>query len=175
MQQIYININKSKPSCLIAHTLDPKFLEKNCFMCFFLEGIKKKTPGRLPGFFEKNLPKSLPSQPWPGSWLTKEPQKLPELRGFLQDVFCYQKGHLACHPKFGKKRMCLSEIPQRLLRFGALLPPSSPCKSDVPFLQTKIHRRLDGSPHTTHTLPGADASTKIQSLTQTQEHPWFGC
>ena len=41
MQRIYININKSKPSCLIAHTLDPKFLEKIGSFVFFFEGIKK--------------------------------------------------------------------------------------------------------------------------------------
>lgn len=55
LQRIYININKSKPSCLIAHTLDPKFLEKS-FHLFFLEGFKKKEPGTLPGFFRKTSP-----------------------------------------------------------------------------------------------------------------------
>ena len=134
-------------------------------------------------------------RPWPGSWLTKEPQKIRSCVVFeVQDFFCSKAWYQTAFgfppspyelgpqnlkgPKIGfKKKHVLVRSPLRdFLRFGAWFQASSPWKSDVPFLQTKIPRWLDGSPQLQHTPSRGsqpNVSTKIQSLTQTQEHPWF--
>ena len=110
------------------------------------------------------------------AWLVADQRtsKNPELYGFFECRTFFApkkissiapkigtKGHLGWQfgpqnlkgPKIGlkKKHVLVRNALRDFLRFGAWFQASSPCKSDVPFLQTKIPRWLDGSPQLQHT------------------------
>ena len=103
---------QSKPSCLIA-TLWKKNLGKNRFICFGRRDKKKAL--RKTSRIQKKPPKFLPSRPWPGSWLTKEPQKLRSCVGFCRTIFCSKEKELRL---FGNKIL----LPKRAIWVATLGP-----------------------------------------------------
>ena len=144
-----------------------KILGKIGSFVVFFEGIKKSTSED----FQDSKKTSQMSPIWGLAWLVADQRT--SLCGFLQDVFLLQrKGAQIVWQKigtkkgiwlatlgpqnlrgsmfYGKKKNVFVRNPSETFEIWCMLPPSSPCKSDAPFLQTKIHRRLDGSPHTTH-------------------------